>query len=486
MTEKTETSSAKLLDVKRQTWGPWDAPPPTVMTRSASEEALARMGWKPLAGQSKPKQSDCREVLKANRSLPRPTPSIRVHSSNCRCNELEEEQRVADELLAKKIRAASEVRRSRRKTTISILLPGQKLERRQTQRQSTITLSMQKRMSRIFASIPTPSVTAVADLCAACSELDITRILRYLSEEEIPVNIHNSVGTTPLMAAVRAADPHLRPTAHLALITLLLDLGANPNATTGEHTPSGSTPTSVLTAASALDLPEVVKLLLDRGAAVDAPLPAVLRSRLGSRGLRALHVATLADKPESVEILLSYGDANQPHRRRRDPSDDGDHWTTGITALHLAHDSAACTATLLRHGANPLARDGYGRTPLHWAVEAGNADVVELLLDAGTSADARDEASATPLAMLVARLEGGNGAAAVFATSNNTSPTSSPRRRDAEIARSLLASGADPDLKHPATRRSTLRDRVLRLEKKSRRVYEPIFEEYETELKVLY
>ncbi|KAK0710146.1 ankyrin repeat-containing domain protein [Lasiosphaeria miniovina] len=470
------------------------------------------MGWKPLAGQSKPKQSDCREVLKANRSLPRPTPSIRIHSSNCRCNELEEEQRVADELLAKKIRAASEVRRSRRKTTISILLPGQKLERRQTQKQSTITLSMQKRMSRIFASIPTPSVAAVADLCAACSELDITRILRYLSEEEIPVNIHNSVGTTPLMAAVRAADPHLRPTAHLALMTLLLDLGANPNATTGEHTPSGSTPTSVLTAASALDLPEVVKLLLDRGAAVDAPLPAVLRSRLGSRGLRALHVATLADKPESVEILLSYGDANvgstvdarrsvhrgpdtsshdtlsrkQPHRRRRDPGDDGDHWTTGITALHLAHDSAACTATLLRHGANPLARDGYGRTPLHWAVEAGNADVVELLLDAGTSADARDEASATPLAMLVARLESGNGAAAAFATNNNISPTSSPRRRDAEIARSLLASGADPDLKHPATRRSTLRDRVLRLEKKSRRVYEPIFEEYETELKVLY
>ncbi|KAK3380980.1 ankyrin repeat-containing domain protein [Podospora didyma] len=497
----TETT---LLEIKQQTWGPsqYEGPPP--MTRSASEEALARMGWKPVASADRPRQRECQEVVKANRTVPQPTPSVWVHGVRCTCKEVEDNQRIADDTLALKILAAVEIHRSRKKADsgISMVLPNPKLGliRRGSLRHSGITMVMQKRVSRMFAATPpTPSIPTVADLCLGCSELDIAKVVRYLFDEGVPVNVHNHLGITPLMAAVRATNPHLRPKSHLAMITLLLDCGADPNASTAAQAPPGTSTASVLTTACSLDLPDVVRLLLDRGAAVDAPLPAVLRSRLGNRGLRALHVATLADKPECVEVLLSHGGANvaatvdarrsvhrgpdipndrpssKPLKRRSSDDDDNDHWTTGISPLHLAHASPSCTAILLRHGAKPLARDGYGRTPLHWAASAissgGHADVVELLLAAGTNADALDQDGATPLSMLISRVEADGDVRNTY-----------KEDEDAEIARALLTAGADPDLKVPESRRSTLRARVARLDRRRRGRLGYVFDEFETEV----
>ena len=52
---------------------------------------------------------------------------------------------------------------------------------------------------------------------------------------------------------------------------------------------------------------------------------------------------------------------------------------------------------LLDRGANVNARDGVGRTPLHWAVFYGYVDVARLLLDRGADVNARDEHGWTPL-----------------------------------------------------------------------------------------
>jgi len=71
----------------------------------------------------------------------------------------------------------------------------------------------------------------------------------------------------------------------------------------------------------------------------------------------------------------------------------------GVTALHLAHNSKKCTEVLLRYGTTLDSRDSQGRTPLHWAVAAGNLDVVKALVAAGADGDVSDENGLTPLGM---------------------------------------------------------------------------------------
>ncbi|XP_038072903.1 inversin-B-like isoform X2 [Patiria miniata] len=54
-------------------------------------------------------------------------------------------------------------------------------------------------------------------------------------------------------------------------------------------------------------------------------------------------------------------------------------------------DHLACCRLLLRHNANPDARDNLGRTALHWAVFYKNVDYVETLLDHKADASLRDD-----------------------------------------------------------------------------------------------
>ncbi|KAK3315925.1 ankyrin repeat-containing domain protein [Apodospora peruviana] len=462
-------------------------------TSRGSEETLASLQWK-----SRPRQSDCRELLKSNRSMVKPTPSIQFHGTRCTCSAaaddeiLDMKHRSADDILADKISAAADLHRIQRKAKKN----GIKLARRsssalslslshrqQSQRRLSSTGSsiIQNAVTRLFSSAtsntPAPAASShkVADLCFGCSALDIAKVTRYLFDENIPINAQNHVGTTPLMAALRAMNPQDRPRAHLAMISFLLDCGADPNASNGVHsTPGGAGTMNALAAASSLNLPSALRLLLAHGAAVDAPLNTIPMFKFGGHGLTALHVAAFADKPACLEILLKHGGADTAAtfdacRAIDDPlkpvsskkqKRESKLWTTGITALHLAVDASSpgCTELLLRYGADPMARDSYGRTPLHWAMEAGNATVVRQLLAAkGVDADVKDRDGETPLAKLVARLECG-----------------APRQGHPDIARMLLAHGADPDLRYPQD--LSVRERLLKLDR-WRGLYEPIFDE---------
>ncbi|KAK3350260.1 ankyrin repeat-containing domain protein [Lasiosphaeria hispida] len=439
----TESASTSTLCVEQQTWCASDgavpsADPITVFSRSASEEALARMGWKSAPG--RPKPIECRELVKSNRSLTTPTPSIWMHSNKCSCCAAPTPS-LADDALAMQILATSEVYRSRSKSSgISISLfrknPSSKPKSKLRRRSSGI-------FSLFTSSTPaTPSPSKMATLCLACSALDAPTAARYLFDDGLPVNTHSAAGITPLIAAVRALDATAKPKAQLAFLTFLLDCGADPNATTLPR--PGTQVTSVLGAACVLGLVDVVRLLLSRGAAVDAPL--------GKKGMTALHAAVLADRPDVVQCLLTDGGANV-----------GTVFEAANAGPEWKRDSFyACAGVLVRCGADIGARDGHGRTPVHWAADGGSADVVALLTAPGRegkkSSDMGDDEGATPFAMIVARVEGG-----------------APKQADPEIARLLLEDGANADLMFP--RRTSLRRRLLKAER-WRKVYEPTLDEF--------
>ncbi len=61
---------------------------------------------------------------------------------------------------------------------------------------------------------------------------------------------------------------------------------------------------------------------------------------------------------------------------------------TGQTALHVAarYRATKVLAALLGRGANPNTQDNWGKTPLYYASQTGDADLVNLLVQAGASA----------------------------------------------------------------------------------------------------
>ncbi|KAK3705770.1 hypothetical protein QZH41_008879, partial [Actinostola sp. cb2023] len=63
----------------------------------------------------------------------------------------------------------------------------------------------------------------------------------------------------------------------------------------------------------------------------------------------------------------------------------------GRNALHIATEAKRTNVMsyLLRNGANPMAEDDTGETPLYIAISAGDKDCVKLLLDFGADPTGR-------------------------------------------------------------------------------------------------
>jgi ankyrin repeat protein len=316
---------------------------------------------------------------------------------------------------------------------------------------------------------------------------------------------HDAMGRTPLHHAVledrgevarlllaRGADvsaPDLEGVTPLHFVrsrlmaALLVGAGADPNVPTADgetslHWAESEEIIAVLTGAganvAAADCKghSVLHVLAARGDAVSTG--AVLR--LGAPpdptddlGATPLNYAVRNDHLEVVGVLLANG--ADPQRRAHE----------GATPLHWAA-SAPVALELLVAGAEIEARDGAGQTPLHAAVGRDHADVVDLLVGlgadvnartglvgfsplhlarsdavvdhlvlSGADVNARDQEGRTPLHLAAAR---GDKAAvdallrrgaipAATATRGGWTPLHSAA--NADIARSLLAAGADPN-----------------------------------------
>ena len=220
----------------------------------------------------------------------------------------------------------------------------------------------------------------------------------------------NAYGVTPLsLACINRST---------LVVGRLLDAGADPSAVTS----MGET---VLMTCARTGAADAVRALLDAGADnVDA--------RESSRGQTALMWAVAQGHPDVVRVLVEYG-----------------------ADVHARTESRSLLVSLGGRGAEragnlPLG----GFTPLLFAARQGSVDSARLLLDAG--ADVNETAPDGASVLVVASFSG-HGALAGFLLSRGAEPNAGGAgytalhtavlRADAPLVKTLLAYGADPDVR---------------------------------------
>lgn len=196
----------------------------------------------------------------------------------------------------------------------------------------------------------------------------------------------------PLIKAVRAAD--------ISELKRLLDAGADPNARDKPYRhmslwemarsmlrrsadDRGETYLSALMAAAATDsAPEVPKLLLDRGAQVNAR---------GPGGTSALLETAGASGKASVRLLLDRGaDIRASNDQKKDAL---------LIAVESKREENALV--LMQRGATAKAKETDGHTAMAWAIENGLSGLFVPLIKAGAIPDEHDANDKTALSSVI-------------------------------------------------------------------------------------
>lgn len=224
------------------------------------------------------------------------------------------------------------------------------------------------------------------------SESIVEILLQRGADADLPVHnwtpLHRAVelGHVPIMRHLisRGADIEARspkdyaPSSSASLLRpSASSTSTSTHSSDSEHT-RGLTP---LLRACALGNIEPVRLLLDRGAGIEARNPT---------SLTPLMTASEAGHLPLIDLLLRRG-------AKIDASDD-----FGWKPLHRAlvpggEASIRCAQLLLDNAAEIDARCLHKKTPLHHAIGRGDVHVVLFLLEKGAGIDARDMTERTPL-----------------------------------------------------------------------------------------
>ncbi len=297
--------------------------------------------------------------------------------------------------------------------------------------------------------MPSRRNSPIRGLAKAANNNDLETARKELARSPDLLRGHN--GWEPLIYAARKG--------FFEMATLLLDHGADPNASPSYGKTSAHTDLErPLHWACDFGRPDIVQLLLDRGAEVEGcqtwktPLLQaartgrpnvceILETASGKRhflvqvvsssvedvnrsllddpslvrvadeyGTTAVHLAGEQWRPDVVELLLdSGGDATARDAHRETPlhllaihPQDGVLWwgdkrNTDFDDLFSQDDQIAVAELLVEHGADVRTQNWRKLTPLHRAVRAGRVRYVEFLLDQGADVNAADVAGDTPL-----------------------------------------------------------------------------------------
>lgn len=235
------------------------------------------------------------------------------------------------------------------------------------------------------------------------------QMVKLLLDCGADVNASDRDGTTALELAFRTGRPSKK------VVKVLLDHGADVNASRKDGTTAlvyiltynrPEAKSMTLSSDSDSDLntlddhgtrgfyslkhatPEIVKLLLDYGANIEA------LSRYGNTPLIAASITASYDGKLEILVMLLDRGANIEAPGRQ-----------GDTALIAAskYSELGTVTLLLDRGANIEASNRYGRTALIAAAERGKLSTVKLLLDRGADVNARDVNGKTALTYALRR-----------------------------------------------------------------------------------
>lgn len=269
---------------------------------------------------------------------------------------------------------------------------------------------------------PRMSVDPGSPVFAALRRGDLNH-LRSVLEAGTDPNVLNDAGMTPLHSAVihgpefvsllleHGADPNVSAepvgTAlnlaaswrELECLPPLLEAGADPNA----RDDRSRTPLNSLAGAATDEVGTYIDLLVEAGADLEArdetgrtPLfralwtdnaPAALAlldagANVGATDDAGTPILVAAVRFGSHEataaVLKKIAGASSDHEAALDAADE-----MGRTPLHVAVNEPELVGLLLKAGADPTAKDSWGRTPLTWAEEVGTDEAAEILREAG-------------------------------------------------------------------------------------------------------